>query len=58
MMYDKALLEELAREQTRWEETTLANSLDRRPERSSKFISTSSEPVERLYTPLDVAEMN
>ena len=30
----------------------------RLPERQAQFITTSSEPVERLYTPLDVAEMD
>ncbi|MCP4541328.1 MAG: methylmalonyl-CoA mutase family protein [Chloroflexi bacterium] len=37
-----------------WEQTTLKQTLDRYPERSEEFITTSSEPVERLYTPLDV----
>jgi len=38
----------------RWEQTTLKDTLDRHPERCEEFITTSSEPVERLYTPLDV----
>jgi len=37
-----------------WEQTTLRETLDRRPERYEEFITTSGEPVERLYTPLDV----
>ncbi len=37
-----------------WEQSTLKQTLDRYPERSEEFITTSSEPVERLYTPLDV----
>ncbi len=37
-----------------WEQTTLKQTLDRYPERYEEFITTSSEPVERLYTPLDV----
>ncbi len=41
-----------AREQ--WEQTTLKETLDRYPERYDEFITTSGEPVERLYTPLDV----
>ena len=57
-MYDKALLEELAREHARWEETTLGSALARRSERRDEFITASSEPVERLYTPIDVAEMD
>lgn len=34
-----------------WEETTLEQSLERLPERPQKFMTTSSRPVERLYTP-------
>jgi methylmalonyl-CoA mutase N-terminal domain/subunit len=39
-----------------WEQTTLKQTLDRHPERYKEFITTSSEPVERLYTPLDVED--
>jgi methylmalonyl-CoA mutase N-terminal domain/subunit len=38
-----------------WEQTTLKEALDRYPERAGEFITTSSEPVKRLYTPLDMA---
>jgi methylmalonyl-CoA mutase N-terminal domain/subunit len=38
----------------RWEQTTLKEVLDRFPERYDEFITTSGEPVERLYTPLDL----
>ena len=41
-----------AREQ--WEETTLNETLKARPERQSEFITTSGEPVERLYTSQDL----
>lgn len=37
-----------------WEKDTLQESLQRLPERHSRFMTTSSETVERLYTPLDV----
>ncbi len=57
-MYDRQKLDELRQNSDRWEETTLQQSLSRMPERQKKFITTSSEPVERLYTPLDVAEMD
>jgi methylmalonyl-CoA mutase N-terminal domain/subunit len=29
-----------------------------KPERRERFITTSSEPVDRLYTPLDIADMD
>ena len=37
-----------------WQETTLKETLARVPERSQKFMTTSSVPVERLYTTEDV----
>jgi methylmalonyl-CoA mutase N-terminal domain/subunit len=37
------------------EQTTLKDALDRYPERADEFITASSEPVKRLYTPLDMA---
>ena len=37
-----------------WEQTALKETLDRHPERYEEFITTSGEPVQRLYTPLDV----
>ena len=36
-----------------WEESALKDTLNRYPERYDEFITTSSEPVDRLYTPLD-----
>ncbi len=57
-MYDKKKLEELTEYTDRWEETTLQRSLSRLPERKDQFITTSSEPVKRLYTPLDVADLD
>jgi methylmalonyl-CoA mutase N-terminal domain/subunit len=34
-----------------WEETTLKETLARQPERKAPFMTTSSTPIERLYTP-------
>lgn len=45
---------ELERAQRQWEEGPLREALNRHPERAAKFITCSSEPVERLYTPLHV----
>lgn len=42
--------------QDRWEQQTLWPSLERTPERDVRFMTTSSAPVERLYTPLDLQE--
>jgi methylmalonyl-CoA mutase N-terminal domain/subunit len=57
-MYDKEKLAELAEAKDKWEETTLQQTLSRFPERREKFMTTSSEPIKRLYTPLDVADLD
>ncbi len=57
-MYDRQKLQELKNALERWEETTLQKSLNVMPERREEFITASSEPVERLYTPLDVADLD
>jgi methylmalonyl-CoA mutase, N-terminal domain len=55
-MYDKKKLDELKESVEKWEDSTLSKALSSLPERSDEFITTSSEPINRLYTPLDVAE--
>jgi methylmalonyl-CoA mutase N-terminal domain/subunit len=55
-MYDKKKLDELNDSLKKWEETSLQKALKSLPERADDFITTSSEPINRLYTPLDVAE--
>ena len=57
-MYDKKRLDELKDSLEKWEETSLQKTLVSMPERRKKFITTSSEPINRLYTPLDVADMD
>ncbi|MFC1936716.1 methylmalonyl-CoA mutase [Chloroflexota bacterium] len=57
-MYDSSKLEEIKKQQDKWEETTLHKNISRFPERREKFITTSSEEIDRLYTPLDVSEID
>ncbi len=57
-MYDREKLKELREQKEKWEETTLQQSSARLPERKKQFITTSSEPIERVYTPLDVADLD
>jgi methylmalonyl-CoA mutase, N-terminal domain len=57
-MYDPEMLEKLEQEKEKWEETTLQQTTARFPERREEFITTSSEPIDRVYTPLDVSEMD
>jgi methylmalonyl-CoA mutase N-terminal domain/subunit len=39
-----------------WERDTLGPALDKFPERMERFITTSSQPIRRIYTPLDCKE--
>ena len=57
-MYDREMLDKLSQEKEKWEETSLQQTMARFPERREAFITTSSEPVDRVYTPLEVAEMD
>jgi methylmalonyl-CoA mutase N-terminal domain/subunit len=41
-----------------WEKTTLTETLKRAPERQAKFITASSDEINRLYTPLDLPDFN
>jgi methylmalonyl-CoA mutase N-terminal domain/subunit len=57
-MFDSARLEELRAAQEKWEEVTLQKTLAKMPERQEKFVTTSSEEINRLYTPLDIADLD
>ncbi|MBC7249046.1 MAG: methylmalonyl-CoA mutase family protein [Anaerolineae bacterium] len=46
--------EEISELKKRWEDTTLAATISRYPERREKFETGSGIPVDRLYTPEDV----
>jgi methylmalonyl-CoA mutase N-terminal domain/subunit len=54
IMFDSKKLDELRKAQEKWEKETLASTLARAPERQAKFITTSSDEVNRLYTPTDL----
>jgi methylmalonyl-CoA mutase N-terminal domain/subunit len=57
-MYDPRQLHDLGRALDEWTRTDLAQSLATTPERAPEFLTTSSEPIERLYTPLDLADFD
>jgi len=57
-MYDKKTLTDLEKSLSEWEETSLKKALSQLPERADEFITTSSEPINRLYTPLDIADLD
>jgi len=52
-MADSEERKKLERELRRWETTSLKDALEAHPERRKEFLTTSSRPVRRLYTPLD-----
>lgn len=53
-MYDPEALEQLKKAWARWRQETLEPTLEKRPERREEFITTSSEKIDRLYSPLDL----
>ncbi len=57
-MYDEQKLEDLRRKLDEWQKSSLQKSLERLPEQKTAFITTSSEPIDRLYTPLDVENLD
>ena len=57
-MYDPQKLAKINQAQARWKASTLQQSLQQLPERQPKFITTSSEPIERLYSPIDLQDID
>jgi len=45
----------IADEKVRWEKETLGPHMSKNPERYDEFLTTSSVPIGRLYTPADIA---
>ncbi|OAI44204.1 methylmalonyl-CoA mutase [bacterium SCGC AG-212-C10] len=56
-LFSEEALATLSRQVGAWEEGPLAKTLQRQKERGHEF-STSSMPVQRLYTPLDIAGLD
>ncbi|MEM2675550.1 MAG: methylmalonyl-CoA mutase family protein [Candidatus Bathyarchaeia archaeon] len=56
-MFDSKVLEKIRLEREAWEREVVAKSLERLPERG-EFSTSSDIPVNRLYTPLDVAHID
>jgi methylmalonyl-CoA mutase N-terminal domain/subunit len=57
-MFDQEKVQELENQRDQWAESTLDGTLAKHPERMEKFMTTSSVEVERLYTPLDIADLD
>ncbi len=57
-MYDPDELKKIQTGRQAWEANSLEPTLKRTLERQTAFITTSSEVVERLYTPLEIPELD
>jgi len=57
-MFDQEKLEALQEQRDQWQETAVHQALAHHPERMEQFMTTSSAPVERLYTPVDIADFD
>ena len=58
MTFDPESLDRSAKAQENWNETTLENTLENKPEHREEFITQSGVPINRLYTPQDVSELD
>ena len=57
-LYNPAAIDQLTQSLEQWGKTKLEQSLLRLPESQKEFVTASSESVQRLYTPLDIAGMD
>lgn len=58
MTFDQDKLKKFADYHDKWEKHTLKPTLDKMPERRKTFVTQSSAPINRLYTPLDIADLD
>lgn len=57
-MYDEKKLEQIRTSFTDWDENKVGKQLSKHPERKETFTTGSDKKVERLYTPVNVSEMD
>ena len=57
-MSDKSESASILKEEERWEKGTLAKTLEKFPERLKEFTTVSGMPISRVYTPLDVQNLD
>lgn len=58
MTFDQNKLAQHKANLDRWREKTLKPTLNKMPERRDEFITQSSVPIERLYTPADISDFD
>ncbi|MEN6392952.1 MAG: methylmalonyl-CoA mutase family protein [Anaerolineaceae bacterium] len=57
-MFDPNKLVLIRQKLEEWEKSCLSHSLKQLPERKKEFITTSSEPIQRLYSPIDIENVD
>jgi methylmalonyl-CoA mutase N-terminal domain/subunit len=57
LTYDKQKLDEISQRKEKWETETVLKSFNKLPERG-EFSTTSDIPVSRVYSPIDVADVD
>ena len=45
-------------EKKKWEDETLSPHIKQHPEMREEFITTSSKPIRRIYTPSDIPDID
>ncbi|UCE10012.1 MAG: methylmalonyl-CoA mutase, partial [Candidatus Thorarchaeota archaeon] len=58
MSDDKSKLKEIEAAKEKWEQDVLAPHEETHPEFRDEFLTTSSRPVARLYTPTDIPDFD
>ncbi len=57
-MFDKNKVQKIVGSKAEWEKGPIAKTLAKSKERKEEFLTTSGIPVERLYTPADIADFD
>ncbi len=57
-MFDEKVLQKIQAGKEKWDQGPVAKTLSKSPEAKPVFTTISGTPVERLYTPLDVKELD
>jgi len=57
-MYNRVLIDKLKKAFNKWQDSTLQKTLNSRPERQNKFNTISAEEIHRLYSPLDIENLD
>ncbi len=57
-MFDEKMLQKILTGKEKWDQGPLAKNLSKSPEAKPVFTTISGTPVERLYTPLDIKDVD